>query len=139
MMGRKPSPHNQALSDQIVAILRDANGFPLSTGEIAKQLGGRLVSYPHQPLPPLPRPKCWPADMVEPEPQSRFDPWCHQCGRNHREPVWRPYDAQLIRPLLNRLAKTNEVEKVVLDSTRNHYWRRDDSDAPIDHEAPADG
>ena len=37
--GRRLAPHTQAVEDAVLAVLRDAAGFPLSTGEIAERIG----------------------------------------------------------------------------------------------------
>jgi hypothetical protein len=129
-MSRSISAHRQALADQCVAILRDADGFPLSTHEIATKLGDRLVTFSwadKRPVPP--RPACWPPDIDGDIVHDSA--WCHRCGTRHRQPVWRDYDGQDIRGLLNRLAKSGEVEKVAFDGIRQHYWRREDTDAEV--------
>lgn len=129
-MSRRISPHRQALTDQIVAVLRGADGFPLSTGDVAKALGDRLVTFSwNRPPRPLPRPQCWPDDVIDDG--NRSNTWCVRCRRGHQQPVWRTYGAEDVRSLLNRLARDGEVEKVVLDGQRQHYWRRDDSDCEM--------
>lgn len=123
--GRKPASHRQALADQAVAVLRGANGFPMSTGAIATALGGRLVGFDARKEVGR-RPPCWPDDLEDPGLDGTWS--CARCGVFHRPPVWRKYQAEDVRPLLNRLAREGQIEKVVLDNTRDHYWRRDDTD-----------
>lgn len=90
-----------ARQDAILAVLRDAEGFPLSTGQIARALGMKQIGHD------------WRGGQSP----------CHRCGRWHAPPVWREVDAQDIRGLLNRMAKAELVEKIVLESQRHHYWR----------------
>lgn len=121
-MRRRISTKNQALVDQLLAILRDGDGFPLSTGDIARQLGDRLVAYRHhRPLMPRVRPACWPDGYQDEGLDGRA--FCWRCDGFHVPPIWRNYDAQDIRYLLNRLARDGEVEKVLIENIRHHYWR----------------
>lgn len=119
----------KALADQVVAVIRNADGFPVSTGAIAKALGDRLVTFPQSAPPAKPRPPCWPQDVVDPERAN--DCWCSRCGGFHREPVWRSYQGSDILPLLRVLERQGEVERVVIDGVRNHYWRREDTDREV--------
>lgn len=125
-MTRRVSAKTQALADQIIAILRDADGFPISTGEIASQLGGRWRAWQHHDPAKQPRPPCWTDDVVDEGLTGQA--WCQKCDGFHRPPVWRNLDAQDIRGLLNRLARDGEIEKVAFSDNRVHYWRRDDTD-----------
>lgn len=100
-MGRGLSPKIQARQDQILAVLRDANGFPLSTSAIAKTLGFKQIGHD------------WNTKRA----------WCSRCRAHHESPVWRRIDAQDIRGLLNRLAFNGTIEKIVLADYRQHYWR----------------
>jgi hypothetical protein len=120
-MSRRIAPRREALADQIVAILREADGFPQSTGDIARQLGDRLHSWPHHQPPLGPRPPCWPDEHDDQGLTGQA--WCNRCNGFHRPPVWRRWDANDIRPILNRLAAQGQAEKVVLDGMRHHYWR----------------
>jgi hypothetical protein len=122
---KRLSPKRQALVDQFVAVLRDAEGFPLSTGQIAGALGDRLVSYHRNQRPD--RPACWPDDVKDPGVTGRA--LCCRCHCYHREPVWRPYHAEDVRPLLHGLARNGAIEKVTVESHRQFYWRRDDTDS----------
>lgn len=130
-MTRRLGPKNRALADQVVAVLREADGFPLSTGHIARSLGERFVVFVWHKPSPTDRPACWPEDYADEGLVGNTS--CDRCGRRfHRPPVWRQYEAQDVRGLLNNLAKRGEVEKVVLEGdNRVHYWRRDDSDCEV--------
>lgn len=122
MSARQQGTKNAALTDQILAVLRDADGFPIGTGEIARSLGDRMVSWPSWERKPIDRPQCWPDDY-EDEGLTQTA-CCYHCGgRFHRQPVWRGYQAQDIRPLLNRLVRQQTIEKIVPEGSRAHYWR----------------
>ena len=96
-MSRTLSSKTVALQDQMLAILRDTDGFPLSTGDIAKQMGTKTV-------------------------ERRG--WCRSCGHAH---VCRlaqdPICAEDIRPVLVRMDRDGVIEKIVVEGHRKHYWR----------------
>jgi hypothetical protein len=120
-MARGLTSRRQALTDQALKVVRDAGGFPVSTGEVARALGERLVSFswyrPHA----LPRPRCWPEDLEDPRLDGNA--YCERCQGFHRPPVWRRYQGDDVRPLLARLERLGEVERVVVGGVRRHYWR----------------
>ena len=121
------SYRRRALADQVLALLGSTGGFPLSTRQIAAQLGDHLVATPAPPRPLPPRPGCWPEDMDDPE--DRTESRCVRCGCWHRQPVWRRWTPEDIRPLLVHLAEAGVVERVVLEGWRQHYWRTSGVDA----------
>lgn len=92
----------------------------MSTAAIAGALGGHLIGFTARKAVNQ-RPPCWPDDLEDPGLEGSWG--CDRCARFHRPPVWRSYRAEDVRPLLDRLARQGQVEKIVLDATRNHYWR----------------
>ena len=121
MATRKVQPKTRALMDQILAVLQDADGFPMSTGEIARQLGGHLVGWRTPASPKRLRPACWTEDIVDSGGYDRY--WCYQCQNSHQLPVWRPYEAQDIRSMLNQLTRTGQVQKLEFDGVHRLHWR----------------
>lgn len=130
----------RAVADQLVAVLRAADGFPISTADAAHALGERFV-LPRSWIVEY-RPSCWPADYVEEAPKDGWfddddedrrrrgarcwamqESFCDRCRGFHREPVWQRYEADNVRGALNRLAAEGEIEKVVVDGTAHHFWR----------------
>lgn len=92
-----------ARQDAILAVLRDAEGFPLSTGEVARSLGYKEIGHD------------WGS-------HGRYP--CDRCGKYHRGgPVWRRLEAQDVRSLLVRLERDGLVERVRVESARCFYWR----------------
>jgi hypothetical protein len=121
-------PDRQALADQILAILRDEDGFPMSTGDVAARLPMKLILRQRPLRVDRPRPECWPDDVVDygdggPSP-------CDRCGIWHITPVWRYRQAEDIRSLLNKLDRDGLVEKLSFPDVfpRRDYWRREDTD-----------
>lgn len=121
------SARRVAASDQVLAVLRTAGGFPLSTRQLADELGERLVSRPVPVAALSPRPSCWPDELGDPE--DRTERPCVRCGCWHRQPVWQAWCSDEVRVLLGRLEAAGTVERVVLDGARAHYWR---SSGPVE-------
>lgn len=109
-----------ALTERIVGVLRESDGFPVSADEIAGQVGEHFVSrwYSEQ----IDRPACWPDDFTVTSTRSAFS-YCVRCAAWHIPPVWRTYCDYEIRPILNQLAASGRIEKVVIEGIRKHYWR----------------
>ncbi|MGH9209867.1 MAG: hypothetical protein ACRD2C_04205 [Acidimicrobiales bacterium] len=126
------SYRRRALADQVLALLGSTGGFPVSTRQVAEQLGDHLVAGSPMPLPQ--RPVCWPEGLDDPG--DRTESRCVRCGCWHRQPVWRRWTPEDVRPLLARLAEVGLVERVVVDGWRQHYWRHTDTtvDAGVDGE-----
>lgn len=96
---RSIAPHRQALEDQILAILGDAD-LPLRPGQIAAALGPQPLVVPCQ---------------------------C-RCGDDHHRTVMRTLWNSDLTPLLRRLERKGQVERFVvprgpMNPTGAHYWR----------------
>ena len=124
------SVRRRALADQVLAVLAGAGGFPVSTRKVAEHLGDRLVALSVPPAPLPPRPGCWPEDFEDPG--ERTEGRCVRCGVWHRSPVWRRWTPEDVRPLLAGLATAGEIERVVVEACRTHYWRHTAPQVEVD-------
>lgn len=94
---RRLAPRTVATIDRVMAILRDAEGFPLSTGEIARQLGVIGV--------------------------YRSTIRCAGCDHVHVHERPRRATVETVRPLLKRLEADGRVEGIKSEFNRHFYWR----------------
>lgn len=105
---RLRSPRLIAWHDQVLAILRDQEGFPLSTIDV----GARFGAYPF--------------------PHRRHA--CPTCTCEHEAPAGTEWAARCwasrLYPLLDRMAKAGEIERVKLTGHARAYWR----DSRSEHE-----
>jgi hypothetical protein len=93
---RRVAPRTLARQDRILAVLHDAEGFPLSTGEIARRLDEREErSFTHR---------------------------CGTCGQDREHVYVATVNAERIRPTLRRMARDGLVEHVTTELSKRHYW-----------------
>ena len=122
-MATRMSAASLARYDQVAAVVRGANGFPLATGEVGRRTGWRLAHVGHQEVPPqlAVRPECWPEHVDRAD--AGYVLTCARCDDRHAPPVWREYDGMAVRPALVRLERQGLVRRFQIDGHRSHYWQ----------------
>lgn len=85
------------LQDNLLAVLRDANG-PMTTTEVGIKVGSRQICHdsPHA--------------------------WCDRCETFHPGPVWRVYRPGDVRPSLKRAERAGKVRSTRHPAHRDLLW-----------------